>query len=70
MSISHEVSSEIAAALFTSKERSPRELKDLKEMLFKVHSTLEELRKKGHTDRLSSLREPVRSEPAAKSAKQ
>ena len=69
MAISNELSSEIAAALFASKERSPRELKDLRDMLFKVHSTLEELRKKGHTHRLSSPADPVRPETAAKSAK-
>jgi hypothetical protein len=43
MSISHELSGEIAAALFAAKERSPGELKDLKDMLFEIHSTLEQL---------------------------
>ncbi|MBC8030686.1 MAG: hypothetical protein H7Z16_11290 [Pyrinomonadaceae bacterium] len=43
MAISHELSSEIATALFSAKERSPRELKDLKEVIFKIHSTLEKL---------------------------
>jgi hypothetical protein len=43
MSISHELSGEIAAALVAAKERSPRELKDLKDMLFEIHSTLEQL---------------------------
>jgi len=43
MAISHELSSEIAAALFAAKDRSPRELKDLKETLLVVHSTLQQL---------------------------
>lgn len=46
MSISHELSGEIAAALFAAKERSPRELNDLKDMLFEIHSTLEQLGQK------------------------
>ena len=43
MAISHELSSEIATALFSAKERSPRELNDLKEVIFRIHSTLEQL---------------------------
>jgi hypothetical protein len=43
MAISHELSSEIAAALFAAKERSPRELNDLKEIVFEIHTTLERL---------------------------
>ena len=43
MSISHELSGEIAAALFAAKERSPGELKDLKNLLFEIHTTLEQL---------------------------
>lgn len=42
MAISHELSSEIAAALFAAKERSPHELNDLKEIVFKIHTTLEQ----------------------------
>ena len=42
MAISHELSSEIAAALFAAKERSPHELNDLKEIVFKIHSALEQ----------------------------
>jgi len=48
MAISHELSGEIATALFAAKERSPRELNDLKEMVFAIHATLERL---GHDDR-------------------
>ncbi len=43
MAIEHELSSEIAAALLTGKERAPSELKHLKETVFRVHSTLQQL---------------------------
>jgi len=43
MAISHELSSDIATALFAAKERSPGELNDLKETIFQIHSTLERL---------------------------
>jgi hypothetical protein len=43
MAISHELSSEIAAALLAAKHRSPRELQDLKETLLMIHSTLQRL---------------------------
>ncbi len=46
MAISHELSSEIATALLTSRKRTPGELNDLKEMLFEIHSTLEGLSEK------------------------
>ena len=51
MAISHELSSEIAAALFSAKERSPGELNDLKEILFKIHSTLQQLTDKDRAAR-------------------
>lgn len=43
MAIDKELSSEIATALLTGKERSARELNDLKETVIKVHSTLQRL---------------------------
>lgn len=43
MAISHELSTEIATALLTSKDLSPSELDDLKKMLLEIHSTLERL---------------------------
>jgi hypothetical protein len=46
MAISHELSTEIATALLTSKKMSPRELDDLKKMLLEIHSTLERLTEK------------------------
>ena len=46
MAISHEISSEIAAALIALRnkgDKSPHELQELKEMLLQIHSTLEDL---------------------------
>lgn len=43
MSISNELSSEIAVALFAVKDKYPGELSDLKELIFKVRSTSERL---------------------------
>ena len=54
MAISHELSSEIATALLAAKERSPRELKDLKEMVLMIHSTLQRLTEDARMARLKS----------------
>lgn len=43
MAIDNELSSEIATALLTGKERDARELNDLKETVIKVHSALQRL---------------------------
>jgi hypothetical protein len=43
MAISHELSSEIATALLAAKDRTPRELEDLKAVLLLIHSTLQRL---------------------------
>jgi hypothetical protein len=65
MAISHELSSEIATALLTAKERTPRELRDLKEMLLQIHSTLEEMqRQPGHDDDDFWKRSQQRRSPA------
>ncbi len=55
MAIAHELSSEIATALFSAKERSPRELNDLKEVIFKIHSTLEQLTRDAHRARVARV---------------
>jgi len=55
MAISHELSSEIADALFASKERSPRELSDLKDIVFKIHSTLQQLTDRDRMARLAQV---------------
>jgi hypothetical protein len=52
MAISHELSSEIATALLAAKNRSPRELEDLKEVLLLVHSTLQRLADEARLKRL------------------
>lgn len=54
MAISHELSSEIAAALLAAKNRSPRELEDLKEVLLIIHSTLQRLTVDARSQRLKS----------------
>ena len=61
MAISHELSSEIAAALFAAKDRSPRELKDLKEILLVIHSTLQRLSDDDHLARMARV-DRVRSQ--------
>jgi hypothetical protein len=43
MAIYNELSSDIATALLTGKEKDPRALDDLKETVIKVHSTLQKL---------------------------
>lgn len=43
MAISHELSSEIVAALLATKARSKRELEDLRETLLTIHATLQRL---------------------------
>jgi hypothetical protein len=43
MAISNELSSDIAAALITDQNRSQRELNELKDVLFTIHSTLQEM---------------------------
>jgi len=45
MAISNELSSEIAAALL-SKKTSPRELKQLHDVILQVHKTLQSMQKK------------------------
>jgi len=43
MKISNELSSEIANALLTARERSPEELTTLKKILLEVHSALQSM---------------------------
>jgi len=69
MAISHELSSEIAVALFSDKKRTPHELNDLKEIVFKIHSALEQFSDEDRMARMARV-DPhaLRSEegPAAK----
>ena len=43
MAIANELSSEIAVALLSTKKSSARELNDLKEMILRIHSTLQQM---------------------------
>jgi hypothetical protein len=63
MAISHELSSEIAAALLAAKNRSPRELEDLRETLLVIHSTLQRLTEEERVARNES--QPVVKKVAA-----
>ena len=54
MAISHEVSGEIASALFAAKERSPEELDELKKIVFQIYSTLEQSAVEGRTTKQPS----------------
>jgi hypothetical protein len=66
MALSHELSSEIAAALFAAKARSPRELDDLKEILLMVHSTLQRLSDDAHLARVDRLQSDTADKQLAK----
>jgi hypothetical protein len=54
MAISHELSSDIATALLAVKDKSPRERKDLKEIILTIHSTLQRLTDDARVARLKS----------------
>jgi hypothetical protein len=54
MAISHELSSEIATALLAAKDRSPRELEELKEILLIIHATLQRLSEDARVGQLKS----------------
>ena len=44
MAIHHELSSDIAVALLTGKQNDPDKLRVLKEVVFKVHKALQQMR--------------------------
>lgn len=54
MTISNELSSEIAVALVAAKDKQPTELNDLKEILLEVHSTLQKLTEESRNARALS----------------
>jgi hypothetical protein len=43
MALSNELSSEIAVALLSATKKTPRELKDLQEVVFRVHNVLNQM---------------------------
>jgi hypothetical protein len=54
MTISNELSSEIATALLAAQNRSPCELETLKEILLTIHSTLQRLTRENGAARRAS----------------
>lgn len=61
MAISNELSSEIASAMLTARERSPEELNKLKKVLLEVHTALQSMTEKYRSERRTNP-------PSAKSA--
>jgi hypothetical protein len=55
MAVSNELSSEIAAALLANTNRSSRELKDLQEVIFRVHTILRQMDEQARADRVRAL---------------
>ena len=63
MAISNELSSDVAVAIL-AKEKSPQELKKLKEIILEVHSALQEMSEETRAERLKTkLNSKKRSEP-------
>jgi hypothetical protein len=54
MAISNELTSDIAAALIAATDKRPDHLHELKEILIKVHSTLQRMTEQSRTDRIFS----------------
>jgi hypothetical protein len=46
MTVANELSGDIASAILAANERSPRPLNELKEIVLKVHTTLQEMAEK------------------------
>jgi hypothetical protein len=61
MAISNELSSDIANAILAAKERSRGDLKDLKEVVLKVHKTLQQMTEDARASRpeVSPLSQPA-----------
>jgi len=66
MAISNELSSDVAIAIL-EKNRSPQELKQLKDIILQVHSTLQEMSEEMHADRLKRI-QPQESRKTANGA--
>lgn len=63
MAISNELSSDVAVAILAH-NKSPQELKQLKEIILQVHSTLQEMSAETRTDRLKK-QEPQKNTQSA-----
>ena len=55
MAISNELSSEIAAAILAGK-KTPQELQQLKDVILRVHSTLQKMSKEARADPVSEAK--------------
>ena len=64
MAISNELSSDVAVALL-AKDKSPQELKQLKEIILQVHSALQEMSEETRADRRKE-RQPQKTTKATK----
>ena len=51
MSLSNELSSEIAEALLSSTNKTQHELKDLQEVVFRIHRVLRQMDDQGRSER-------------------
>lgn len=58
MAISNELSSEIAAAILVEK-KTPQELHQLKDIILKVHSTLQKMSRDARADSASEVKPPT-----------
>ena len=63
MAISHELSSDVAIAIL-EKNRSPQELKQLKDIILQVHSALQKMSEATHADRLKRIQPQKRQKTA------
>jgi len=59
MTVAKELSSDIASAILAAHERSPRRLAELKEIVLRVHSTLQEMAEKEGQRPSSSFRKDI-----------
>ena len=58
MAISNELSSEIAAAILAEK-KTPQELHQLKDIILRVHSTLQKMSRDARADSASEVKPPT-----------
>ena len=58
MAISNELSSEIAAAILVEK-KTPQELHQLKDIILRVHSTLQKMSRDARADSASEVKPPT-----------
>jgi hypothetical protein len=63
MTISNELSSEIATAILVGENKAQQELKELMEIVLKVHSVLQEMKAEAYAARYRSRFNPQRDQP-------